>query len=397
MIVHSVFFHADIDAFFASVEQIDDPRIKGKPVIIGALPGGRGVVSSCSYEARAFGITSAMPISIAYRKCPHGVYLPVRMERYAEFSKKVMDILEQFTPSLQQISIDEALLDMTGMERLLGPPLHMARKIKRLVKDETKLTISIGIAPNKYLAKIASDIQKPDGLYQIKDGSEKKFLQTLPLKAMWGLGEKTLTLLREYNITTMKMLQDLSLDMLCTMCGKAAGCFLYNASRGKDPGIYQEQIKKRSISSEVTFEYDRKDVEGVKRTLLHLAHEVIFRLIHNNKKAKTVSLKLRFSDFNTINTQITLKHWISSSEEVYKIGCNLLKKKWDERESIRLVGISLSNLEEADSLQQRELFEDKENKEKKVEHAIYRIKKKLGKITLTKAHLLEQKKSNGPL
>ncbi len=389
---HRIFFHADIDAFFAAVEQIDNPGIKGKPVIIGALPGGRGVVSSCSYEARAFGIKSAMPISTAYRKCSQGIYLPVRMERYTEFSKIVMDILEQFTPSFRQISIDEAFLDMTGTERLLGSPLHTAREIKRLILHETELIISIGIAPNKYLAKIASDINKPDGLYQIKDGCENKFLERLPLKALWGLGEKTLKLLLEYNITTVKILQSLSLDMLCTMCGKAAGFFLYNASRGKDPGIYQDNTKKRSVSSEITFEYDRKDVEGIKRTLLYLSHEVMFRLINNNYKAKTVSIKLRFSDFNTINTQMTLKHWMSSSEEVYKIACNLLKKKWDERESIRLIGIGISNIEAVDSLQQQELFEEKENKETKVEHAIYRIKKKLGKIILTKANLLKNKK-----
>lgn len=392
MYAYNIFFHADIDAFFAAVEQIDDPHLKGKPVIIGALPGERGVVSSCSYEARACGIKSAMPISTAYRKCPYGVYLPVRMERYTEFSKMVMDILEQFTPSLQQISIDEAFLDMTGTERLFGPSLHIAREIKELIKSETELTISIGIAPNKYLAKIASDINKPDGLYQVKEGCEKDFLEGLPLKMLWGLGEKTLKLLLEFNITTVKMLQALSLEMLCTMCGKAAGFFLFNASRGKDHGIFDGQIKKRSVSSEVTFESDRKDVEGVKRTLLYLAHEVMFRLIQNNYKAKTVSIKLRFSDFNTISAQMTLKHWISSSEEVYKIACDLLKKKWDERESLRLIGIAVSNIEAADSLQQQELFQDKENKETKVEQAIYRIKKKLGKITLTKANLLKNNK-----
>ncbi|MEJ2663834.1 MAG: DNA polymerase IV, partial [Spirochaetia bacterium] len=168
-----VFFHADIDAFFAAVEQADNPPLKGKPVIIGALPGNRGVVSACSYEARAFGIKSAMPISQAFRKCPQGVYLPVRMERYAAVSKIVMNILQDFTPCLQQISIDEAFMDMSGTEKLLGVPECVAQKMKALVKKQTGLTISIGIASNKYLAKIASDFKKPDGLCRIAPGDEK--------------------------------------------------------------------------------------------------------------------------------------------------------------------------------------------------------------------------------
>ncbi len=386
-----IFFHADIDAFFAAVEQADDPGLKGKPVIIGALPGKRGVVSACSYEARVLGVKSAMPISRAYKKCPHGVYLPVRMERYTKMSGVVMDILRTFTPGLQQISIDEAFLDMTGTEKLFGPPLDTARNMKNLVKQRTGLTISVGIAGNKYLAKIASDFRKPDGLCRIEHGNEENFMRQLPLKALWGLGEKTLARLLDYNITTIGMLQSLSMHTLTSMCGRALGNFLFNACRGVDPGIFREQTKSRSVSSEVTFDLDRKDVEGLKRTVLHLAQEVMFRLIHHNYKAKTVSLKIRFADFVTTTAQATLKHWIGSSEELYNVACTLLKKKWNEKQPVRLLGISVSNIEEGD-LCQPGLFENEENKKTRVEQAVYNIKRRLGKITLTKANLLAQHK-----
>jgi DNA polymerase-4 len=389
-----VFFHADIDAFFAAVEQADNPELKGKPVIIGALPGKRGVVSACSYEARALGVRSAMPISKAYKKCPHGVYLPVRMERYAQMSGVVMDVLQNFTPNLRQISIDEAFLDMTGTEKLFGPPLEAARNLKTRVKRQTGLTISIGIAGNRYLAKIASDFRKPDGLCQIEHGNEEHFMRELPLKALWGLGEKTLARLLDYNITTIGMLQSLSLHTLASMCGKAMGNFLFNACRGIDPGIFREQTKSRSVSSEVTFDLDRKDVEGLKRTVLYLAQEVMFRLIHHNYRAKTVSLKIRTADFVTSAAQVTLKHWINSSEELYEVACTLLKKKWNEKEPVRLVGVGAANIEQGDFLHQPGLFENEENKKNKVEQAVYNIKRKLGKITLTKANLLTHNKNN---
>jgi DNA polymerase-4 len=389
-----VFFHADIDAFFAAVEQADNPPLKGKPVIIGALPGNRGVVSACSYEARAFGIKSAMPISQAFRKCPQGVYLPVRMERYAAVSKIVMNILQDFTPCLQQISIDEAFMDMSGTEKLLGVPERVARKMKALVKKQTGLTISIGIASNKYLAKIASDFKKPDGLCRIAPGDEKDFMRELPLKSLWGLGKKNLSRLLDYNITSVAMLQSFSLHMLSGMCGKSMGRFLYTACRGTDPGIFQEQTKSRSISSEVTFDVDRKDAEGLQRTLLDLSQEVMFRLIHNNYRAKTVALKIRFSDFVTSAAQTTLKHCINSSEELYRVARGLFLKKWNEKQPVRLLGISASNLEKGDSLQQPGLFEYEEDKKNKVEQAVYNIKKKMGKVALTRANLLENKKKN---
>jgi DNA polymerase-4 len=215
-----------MDAFYASVEQRDNLKLVGKPVIIGASPGTRGVVSACSYEARVFGVHSAMPISEAVRKCPEGIFLPVRMGRYQEASSAVMEILSHYTPVMRQISVDEACLDMTGTERLFGPPLSAALRLKREVRDKTGLTLSIGIAPNRYLAKLASERDKPDGLWLVEEGKEVEFLDKMPLRSLWGVGKKTLARLTECNIITIKALRRYSLTVLRSMMGDGCGTFL---------------------------------------------------------------------------------------------------------------------------------------------------------------------------
>jgi len=386
-----IFFHADLDAFFAAVEQKDNPQLQGKPVIVGAQPGSRGVVSACSYEARRFGIKSAMPISKAYRKCPNGIFLPVRMKRYIEVSQIVIRILKAYTPDMQQISIDEAFLDMTGTERLLGKPIGVAKQIKKNIKDNVGLLVSIGIAPNKYLAKLASDYAKPDGLLQINEGEQETFLNKLSLKDIWGVGQKTYLRLIELNITSIKMLRSFSQNILCSMLGKATGKYLYKAVRGIDPVFFKVyHPKTRSISNEITFEYDRKDVAGIKKVILELSHQIMFRLIENGDKAKTVTLKLRFNDFTNIHAQFTARHWLCSAEEIYKIACELLKSKWNEKKAIRLIGIGASGLDKSNQPAQLELFEDKAHKNRKVEKAVFNIKKKLSGVKITKARLLEK-------
>jgi DNA polymerase-4 len=385
-----VFLHADLDAFFASVEQSDDPRHAGKPVIVGALPGRRGVVSACSYEARKFGVHSAMPISFAVRKCPEGIFLPVRMERYLEISRKIMRLLEQSAPSFMQISIDEAFLELTGTERLLGPPETVARKLKQRIKDDFQLTVSIGIAPNKYLAKLASQYKKPDGLSEIKPGEEEAFLDTLCLEDLWGVGKKTSQRLAELNITSIPMLRSFTQAHLATLFGKAGGAYLYKAVRGKDPGIFPEETKSQSLSSETTFEHDRRDVVGLKKVLLELSHQMMFRLGEHRKKATTVVLKIRFDNFETLTAQTTLKHPLSSAEEVYDIACSLLKKKWNEKTPLRLLGVGLANMSEGQTLIQPELFEEKGDKSRKIEAAILKIRKKYSGLNITKARLLKK-------
>jgi DNA polymerase-4 len=381
-------FHVDIDAFYASVEQQDNPSLKGKPVIVGALPGHRGVVSACSYEARRFGVHSAMPISQAIRRCPHGVFLPVRMGRYLEVSKEIMEVLRGYTPEFHQISVDEAWLDLTGTERLLGPPLEVAERIKSDILQSQQLTLSIGIAGNSYLAKLASEAEKPDGLVVVESGQETAFLDTLELKDLWGVGSKTLQLLQELNIMTMPRLREFSLDILSSMLGEGAARFLYSAVRGGDPGFHPPQTKSHSVSNEVTFERDRRDREGLERTLLDLSQHVMARLIQEDQRSKTICIKVRFHDFTTTNAQKTLKHWVTSSNEVYRVALGLLRKRWDGHTPIRLIGVGFSGVKKTQSADQGELFPDSDSRKKKLEETVIGIKKRHKGITLTRASLL---------
>ncbi len=387
-----VIFHVDLDAFYASVEQLDNPNIKGKPVIVGARPGSRGVVSSCSYEARRFGIRSAMPISQAYRKCPQAVFLPGRMERYLQVSDHVMSILESYTPVFRQISIDEAFLDLSGTKRLYGPPLALADTIKKQIFEETGLILSVGIAPNKYLAKLASEYGKPDGLTMVKPGEEILFLDKLQLKDLWGVGKKTLSRLLELNIRSVKRLREIPEDILRSMMGEACGRYLYNAARGKDPGnIYPEKPKSHSISSEITFESDKNDQSTIKRSILELSQQIMYRLIKGGWKTNTVRLKLRFFDFNTTGSQKTIKHWITSSDEIYSIATELLKKRWDGSTPVRLIGVGTANVKKQDLSTQWELFDDPFNKKRKVEEAVAHIRQSISGSGLTRASLLKKK------
>jgi len=384
----SVVFHVDLDAFYASVEQLDNPSLVGKPVIVGAAPGRRGVVSACSYEARRFGVRSAMPISQAYRRCPQGVYLPVRMDRYMEVSRQVMMLLETYTPHLQQISVDEAFLDLTGTERLFGPPLGTARRLKEEVRNKTGLVISVGIGPNKYVAKLATNAGKPDGLLQVDQDGVEEFLDGIPLSQLWGIGEKTLRRLTELNITSVPQLRGFAEGEMGRLFGQGAAGFLSAAVRGRDPGIFLDEPRSRSLSSETTFERDRKDRAGIERVLLELCHQVTFRMIEEGWKSKTVVLKVRFQDFTTISAQKTLKHWISSAEELAAAARELLASRWNGSTPLRLVGIGYSNLSRVDAQDQLELFADEFSKKKRVEEAVFRIRRKMGDIPLTKASLM---------
>ncbi len=386
-----VIFHVDIDAFYASVEERDNPELRGKPVIVGARPGHRGVVSACSYEARRYGIHSAMPISQAYRKCPHGAYLPVRMSRYVEVSRNVMSLLRTYTPEFHQISVDEAYLDLSGTERLLGAPLSVGKKIKEEIHEAEGLTLSVGIAPNSYLAKLASEAGKPDGLFLVKEGEELPFLDSLELRNLWGVGEKTLTLLQELNITSIPRLRAFSKDILCSMLGQGAAGFLFRASRGLDPGIYPTRPKSHSMSNEVTFERDRRDLSSIRQVLLELSQQVMSRIIQENQRSKTVFIKVRYHDFTTTNAQKTIRHWLTSSGEIFEITLGLLRKRWDGHTPIRLIGVGVSGVESLETSTQLELFQDPDDRKKRLEEAVIGIKKKHSGVKLTRASLLKLK------
>jgi DNA polymerase-4 len=393
--IPTVVFHVDLDAFYASVEQRDEPSLKGKPVIVGAAPGHRGVVSACSYEARRFGIHSAMPISQAYRRCPQGVYLPVRMARYLEVSREIMGILGRYTPRLQQISVDEAFLDLTGTERLLGAPLEVGRGLKAEVRERTGLAVSVGIGPNKYVAKLATNAGKPDGLIIVSPSEVEGFLDARSLGDLWGIGEKTLLRLAELNITSVAQLRGFGEEQLARLLGRGASAFLASIVRGRDPGIFSEEPKSRSLSSETTFEADRKDRAGIDRVLLELCHQVMFRSIDEGLKSRTAALKLRFHDFTTVSAQKTLKHWVTSAEELLAVTRELLAARWNGSTPIRLIGVGLANLVGVDAEDQLELFADDSSRRKKVEETVFRIRQKMGETTITKAGLMEKGGAGG--
>jgi len=385
-----VIFHVDLDAFYASVEQIDNPSLQGKAVIVGAMPGHRGVVSSCSYEARRFGVRSAMPVSQAGRRCPKAVFVPVRMKRYLEVSQKVIRILEQFSPDLQQISIDEAFMDMSGTQGLYGAPLAAGKTVKEKVRTETGLTLSIGIAANRYLAKLASEYSKPDGLHFVQPGQEISFIDGLSLEKLWGVGEKTRQRLLELNITSVRGLREYPKDILCSMMGEASGRYLYKACRGEDPAVFSAGPKSHSISSEMTFERDIKNADTLKRNILELSEQVMHRLLTGHFRTNTVVLKLRYFDFTTTTIQKTVKHWITSSDEIYTLALQLLGQRWNGSTPVRLVGVGTANVVAPGQAIQGELFEDDFDKKRKVEETVTRLREKMRGVKFTRASLIDK-------
>jgi DNA polymerase-4 len=392
----AVRFHLDLDAFFASVEQLDHPEWRGKPVIVGALPGGRGVVSTCSYEARAFGVRSALPIGEAYRLCPQGIYVKPRMDRYSQLSHQVMDILRASAPRFAQMSVDEAYLDLSGTRKLLGPEDEVARRIKAQIWNETGLRVSVGIAPTWYLAKIASDFGKPDGLYHIPAPNVDAFLEALPLKKLHGAGGKTRERLEALGISTVAALRSYTRPELHSLMGENAGEFLWLAARGQADYDPFRVAQSRSLSAETTFGEDTSDLEVLETTLKALCHEVAFRALAEGWKSRTPHLKLRWSDFTTVSAQTTLDHPVVSSTEFYAVVRQLFGARWSPGRTVRLIGVGLAALEEAGSPDQGDLFGGEAQKQGKVEKALADLRKKRPEgAAVVRASLLGRKGRRG--
>ena len=324
MAEQKVFFHVDLDAFFASVEQRDHPEYRGKPLIIGVV-GPRSVVSTCSYEARKFGVHSAMPTLTAYKLCPQGIYIPGDMHLYSRVSKQVMAILREYAPVMHQVSVDEASLDMTGTRRLFGPARALAMKMKERVKNEIGITMSVGIAASPFIAKMASDYNKPDGLCVVSPGKEQVFIDTIGLKKIWGLGKSGLAALEARGITTTAQVRELSLEELSRRFGNSFGSFLYKACRGQDPEMMFQKAKSHSISTETTFIEDIKDEQTLCQVLLGMSSELMARSFDENVMARTVGLKLRWgADFRTITVQDTPDDPVLNADQIYSIARKLL-------------------------------------------------------------------------
>jgi len=357
--------HLDMDAFYPSVEVLDNPQLKGKPVIVGGSRQ-RGVVSSASYEARKFGVHSAQPMATAMRLCPHGIVLPVRMARYKEVSGQVFEIFHLFTPLVEPLSIDEAFLDVTGSTRLLGSPIEIAKKIKQMVVEKTGLTISAGVAPSKFVAKIASDMEKPDGLTVVPADKIREFLDPLPIKKMWGVGKVTQEALTRLSIHTFKDLRQMPVEVLEKKFGKH-GIHMHQLSLGIDDRDVVTAHEVKSIGHEITYSKDILDLELAKRELLSLANQVARRMRREGVEGKTITLKVKYNDFVRITRSVTLHKYTNDSAEIYSNICSLLEKTAVGKRPVRLLGISLSNLADIGSGRQLSLFNHQEPDEKRNE------------------------------
>ncbi|MFP3091548.1 DNA polymerase IV [Treponema sp. TIM-1] len=382
------YIHADLDAFYASVEQFDHPEYRGKPVIVGGLPGDRrSVVSTASYEARKYGVHSAMPIARAWELCPTGIYLRGNMKRYREKSAEVMAIFSEFSPEVRQISIDEAFLDITGTTGLFGPPEETAKKIKAVVRGRTGLTVSLGLAANKYVAKIASGMSKPDGTFILAPGEEEPFMRSLPVDKIWGAGKKTQEQFKQYGLKTGEDIYRLSLESLTAVFGKAFGLFLYRAVRGEAAQAFDDRPS-RSISAEQTFPYDLYDEFTIETALFAICQTLMFRLLNDNWQSRTIAIKIRYNDFSTQSARESLPHPVSTMNELFEHLSALFRKKYQSGRGIRLIGAGLMNLETKSASPQAELFDSGNEKERDLEKYILEINKKFPGAALKKGRSL---------
>lgn len=390
----------DLDAFYASVEQLDNPLYRGKPVIVGADPKGgkgRGVVSACSYEARAFGIRSAMPISQAYRRCPQGVYLPVRMGRYQEVSERVQAIFWDYTDLVEPISIDEAFLDVTRSQMAFGPAEGMAREIKRRIREEESLVASVGVATNKFIAKVASDLEKPDGFVVVRAGEERDFLSPLPVSRLWGVGKKTEAKLKAMGVQTIGQLAELSEDILRSRFGKL-GCQLHLLSQGIDEREVVPAEEPKSIGKETTFAQDVEDEELLERTLLALCDEVSRRLRREGYIARGLTLKLRYEDFTTLTRAQPLTPPSDLTADLYPAALGLLAQIPLRGRRVRLLGVAASALlpRGEGAPHQLEFFQEGREREHRLAEAIDKLKERFGRRALTLGSLIEKEKGKVP-
>ncbi len=385
--IEPVFFHIDLDAFFASVEILDHPEYKGKPLIIGH-PGPRQVVSTCSYEARRYGVHSAMPMTRALALCPEALCIDGHFKRYSEKSKEVMAIISAFSPGFIQASIDEAYLDMTGMGRVYPNIERAAVELKRRINSQTGLTASVGIGSSHFIAKMASDYHKPDGITHVKAGDEERFIDKAGLKKIWGLGDATLSRLNAKHIRTTEDLRAHNLDYLKTTFGEACGTFLYKAVRGIEPNDWSKETERQSISTESTYYPDLVSMDAVRTFLLEMSQDVMFRAHDKGLIPRTVGIKLRYGDFTTITAQTTPDEGIYSSDDVYKLALSVFNSKY-KGGGIRLLGVFLSSLYEGTTVEQGELFSEVKEKQRELELTILNLKKKGS--TVQRASLVKNK------
>ncbi len=368
--------HIDLDAFFVSVEQVANPLLRGKPVVVGGQPDRRGVVAAASYEARKFGLYSGMPLKTAGHLCPQAIFIEGSFTKYRAASREFMAILADFSPFLEPVGIDEAFLDVTGFESLHGSIHRMATMIKQRTKEELGLTASVGIAGSKIVAKVASDLSKPDGLIEVSPGEEAAFLRALPIAKMPGIGKKTEPRLKSLGIKT---IGELAAVPLATLKGHFGlyGVLLHRHSQGIDPREVAPPAEAKSISRETTFARDNRDLKYLAATLRYLSERVGSKLRQRGRQARCITLKLRYSDFTTITRNQTLKQATDTDQAISAVGLGLMTKALaKDKQTVRLIGVGVSGLVE--SGRQLDMLDSSMARLERLNQTIDRIRRKYG-------------------
>lgn len=388
--------HVDMDAFFASVEVRKRPELRGQPVVVGGT-GGRGVVSSASYEARAYGVRSAMPTARARALCPHAIFLPVDGPAIAAASRAVMAIFQDITPLVEPLSSDEAFLDVAGALRLLGPPAGIAALIRRRMREEQELTCSVGVAPTKFVAKLGSSRAKPDGLIVVPRDQVLDFLHPLPVDALWGVGEKAAESLRRVGLSTVGAVAEAPVGLLRASLGEAAAAHLHELAWGRDPRRVTPEHAEKSIGAEVTFETDVADPEVIRRAMLSLATRTGERLRRAGQVGRTVSIKVRMADFKTVNRSHTLGGPTDVAREIFEVAWSL----WEALRAgdrIRLIGVRVEGLAGAGSTPRQLTLGAPERGWREAEAAADAAAARFGRSVVGPASLLRgsRERSEGP-
>ena len=386
----SVILHVDMDAFYASVAELDNPQYKGKALVVGA--GVRGVVLSANYEARKFGIRAAMPVGRAKRMAPHAIFIAPEHHRYAEISERVMQIFHSYTPLVEPISLDEAFLDVTGSQKLFGDGREIAQKIGAQVEKDEGITCSVGIAQSKFIAKLASQHCKPNGMLEIKSDRILEFLHPLPVRAIWGVGPKTAESLDRLGLHTVADIANTPRSTLIRALGDATGESLYELAWGRDYRDVVPEEPEKSIGNEETFARDIDSPEEILREFLRMSEKATARLRERNLYAKTISIKIKFADFTSITRSKTVPLAIDGTQEVYEIVKKLYLALRNDGARIRLVGVSLGNLTEASPVQLE--FGAREKGWRDADTAIDKAKARFGRESVRPGRLIEPEESN---
>jgi len=384
----STILHVDMDAFFASVEERDNPALKGKAVVVGA--GVRGVVSAANYEARKFGIHAAMPVGRAKRLAPHAIFVPPNMSRYSEVSSHIMEIFRSVTPLVEPLSLDEAFLDVTGAKRLLGDGREIAKQIRAKVEASEGITCSVGIATTKFIAKLASGRCKPNGMLEIASDRVLEFLHPLPVNAIWGVGPKTNEELQKLGLRTVADIANTPRQTLIRALGEASGASLYELAWGRDYRDVEPEEVDKSISAAETFDKDTEDQEIVLRELLRLTEKATYRMREKDFSARTISIKVRFADFKTITRSKTVPLAISATHEVFEVVRNLFLALKLDRARIRLVGVSLDGLEDGVDASEQLVLGEREKGWRQATAAMDKASARFGQGSVRPARLFDE-------